>query len=179
VRNWNVLALAAAAVVAGFLWMRLDTAQQRAENAELREQVLREAHIEALDAWDQFQADNRRASEALEAAMAAAATRAVTIARLKEEIARARPDEDGPLAPVLRHALDGLRAELSAAGDGAEAGLPGDPGAAVRCADMPLPPPPGATQRDAAAWAADAVAAWADCRDKIDALRALTKEWPT
>lgn len=129
VKHWRLLALAAAALAVAVLWWRLEAAQQRAENAELREQVLREAHTEALDAWDQFQADNRRAAEALEGAMAAAATRAATIARLKEEIARARPDEDGPLAPVLRHALDGLRAELSAAGDGAEAGLPGDPGA--------------------------------------------------
>lgn len=125
-RWWPYIAMGLLAVVIGILWLRLDTVSAERDSAELREGVLRDAHNEALQVWDAIEAERERALAALEAAEEAADSRARTINRLKLEIARAPDADDGPVAPVLGRALDGLRADGRAPG-GAEAGAADDP----------------------------------------------------
>lgn len=108
---WRVgLGLAVVATVAGtiaMLALRLDAAQARAETAELRESVLREAHAQALADLDTLEADRRRADAALTTLTAERRAAAERARRITREVSHATP-ADRPAAAGLRAVVDGL-----------------------------------------------------------------------
>lgn len=126
--NWRLVAIGAAVLAAGAAawWVqgiRADLAQTEMERA-----VLEASLRDSLAAMQQAERDHKSALEALEAAEATAAQRGKVLARLKQEIDRAPDTDDGPVAPVLGAALDGLR--LTPGSSAAADDLPGDAGGA-------------------------------------------------
>jgi hypothetical protein len=115
--NWRLVIWGAAALaIGGAVWwvmgLRSDLAAARAEAENLSAALTIER-----DARAALVQERDRIVAALEAAQAAASARAARTARLREDIARAPDSDDGPVAPVLRGALDGLRHPDPAAGD--------------------------------------------------------------
>lgn len=116
--NWRLVAWGAAALaIGGAVWwvmgLRSDLAAARAEAENLRstlqsERAARMAIVQERD----------RVIATMEATASAAAERAERVTQLREEIASAPDSDDGPVAPVLERALDGLRLTPgTAAGD--------------------------------------------------------------
>jgi hypothetical protein len=109
-RNWRLLALAAAAAFLALLFwqrgqLRAEVRQLQAEAAELRR-----ANAQTVRAYEDAQAFHRQVVAVLEADRAAAEARAARTRGAREEALRAPATDDAPIAPVLRRALDGLRA---------------------------------------------------------------------
>lgn len=109
---WGLAALAAAGAVWWVTGMRSDLAAERADNARLRDTLATERAARAA-----LVQERDRIVASMESAARAAAARAERVTQLREEIARAPDSDDGPVAPVLRSALDGLRQPDAAAGD--------------------------------------------------------------
>lgn len=108
--------LIAALAVAGYFYVA--HLRARAEQAEFRASVAedqRDKAIEVNAANARALGEIRRAHEAELAAVAAdrdaALRRAGRVRIIREDVVRAPDSEDGPVALVLRRALDGLRAE--------------------------------------------------------------------
>lgn len=102
---WKLAALMAVLVVGGWLWLwigglRVENADLHAERARLRDDLA--IHRALL-------ADQNRALRALAKAEAEAVIRRREAELMRREVANAPEEEDGPLAPVLRSALDRLR----------------------------------------------------------------------
>lgn len=102
-------AMALAAWGASDLWWRAEFESLRAACAQERTRALRAeaaATAEAIAAIERW-ADIVTQEAAV--AVRASAARAARLERTLQEVRDARPEDDAPLAPVLRHALDGLR----------------------------------------------------------------------
>lgn len=102
---WKLAALMVVLVVGGWLWLwigglRVENADLHAERARLRDDLA--IHRALL-------ADQNRALRALAKAEAEAVIRRREAELMRREVANAPEEEDGPLAPVLRSALDRLR----------------------------------------------------------------------
>lgn len=100
-------ALAGSGVVVLVLWGCVVTQQRDA--ALYREGVIQAAHAQTLVALADLEADRARTVKALETVTAAQKARADALHTLVLEIDHAPETDDAPVAPVLRHALDGLR----------------------------------------------------------------------
>lgn len=100
-------ALAAAVVAVLVLWSYV--MMQQRDASRYRESVLLAAHAETLSALSALEADRARTVAALEAVNLAQKARADALHILVTEIDHAPESDDGPVAPVLRHALDGVR----------------------------------------------------------------------
>lgn len=79
------------------------------EAARLSEARLKADYAETLASLAAIQADHTRTVAALETVNSAEKARAETLTQAIKEIDDAPQTDDGPVAPVLRRALDGLR----------------------------------------------------------------------
>jgi hypothetical protein len=117
---WKLVGIAAALAAVGWLWWsrgewiedaeraeaRAESAEQTARDNALALEALQQAHVEAL--------------RQIEAADEARRARDRVLARDLREVRDAPNDADGPVAPVLRSALDRLR--RAGAGDPEQGG---------------------------------------------------------
>ncbi len=134
--NWRGLILPALLAVAAFVafayvsGLRAERDALAADKARL-EASLATAVQAAQDnaaAYDRLKADAAKAVAALEAERAALERRTRRTATLRQEVDRAPQTDDGPVAPVLSRALDGLRRAAAGGGAGDPHRAPGDPG---------------------------------------------------
>ncbi len=104
-------ALAAAVVLGG--WLYVD--HLRESLADARAQLTAtQAELEAVTIRAEAAQRQHQASiTALAVERAAADARAATLSAAREEVPRAPAAADGPVAPVLRNALDALRRRLA------------------------------------------------------------------
>lgn len=133
----GLIAIGLAVAAALGLWWYVDHLQGRAEAAEARairlEVGLNEAVADAsanAQAFEQLKVDNERTIAAVERERDSLSRRAARVRVIVKEIERAPDSDDGPVAPVLRRALDRLRGDGAAGGDedpGRAAGGPGQP----------------------------------------------------
>lgn len=107
-----IYGLAAAAALAGALYVVHVIKQNGALEGQLDASLrTNRQNVEAFSTYKQDQAD---AVKALAAQHAADMARLARNAKLKEEIARAPQTDNGPVARVLTHTLDGLRSRPAA-----------------------------------------------------------------
>ena len=113
--------VAAAILAAGALYLR----HVVAENAALQSQLDQAAadNQKNLKAFDDYKVHQDAVLRALADQHAADQVRLAGAAKLKQEIAHAKPAEDGPVATVLARTLDGLRDAR-----GVQPGAPANPG---------------------------------------------------
>lgn len=104
--------LLAAAAVLG-VWLYVDHLRESLADTQARltstQVELETTTIRATAAQRQHEA----AIVAMAAERAAADARAATLATARDDVSRAPPADDGPVAPVLRGALDALRRRLA------------------------------------------------------------------
>lgn len=128
--------LAVAALV-GWFWLQSvlsDRDRLEAEKAALETDLRMVGDVADANrrAFEEAQAEHQRALAAIEAERKAYASRLARIQTIREEIDRAPDTDDGPVAPVLRGALERLR--------GIDAGAPGNNGGATGQATDPGEP---------------------------------------
>jgi len=115
------IGLAGVAVLAAgfYVWsLRAEVSdlQEQASLLEARAALLRENYTKALGAvaaneaaYDAERAAHKRTAAALDAASRRAVSHARRATALEEAARHAPPEDDGPVAPVLRAVLDGMR----------------------------------------------------------------------
>lgn len=113
--------VAVAILAAGTLYIR----HVIAENAVLQSQLDQAVadNQKNLKAFDDYKTHQDAVLRALAEQHTADQARLAGAAKLKQEIAHAKPADDGPVAAVLAHALDGLRDA-----GGMQPGPPANPG---------------------------------------------------
>lgn len=120
--SWWVYAigglLVAGVVGGGALYIRAVVAERDLAVTQ-RDDYGRAAAATALT-HEIYKQDTSRALSAARREATAAQARAARSERLLQGVLNAKAEDDGPVAPVLRHVLDGLRGS-----DGAAAGTPG------------------------------------------------------
>lgn len=107
-----LIGLAGAAAIAGALYIVHVIKNEGALQAQL-DQAL-ETNKQNLLAFDAYKANQEQVLKALAAQHAADQVRLANASKLKQEIAHAKPADDGPVAVVLAHTLDGLRGAQTA-----------------------------------------------------------------
>jgi hypothetical protein len=131
---WKLIGLAAgAAVLALWALFTVGLIEDRGKLQAQLDQAIDVSNANAQAAVDQRAEFDRIQSESVKAAVAKALNNERANQRRKD-ITDAPDSDDGPLSPVLRHALDGLRSgegvagggapPAAARGSGAAAGLP-------------------------------------------------------
>jgi hypothetical protein len=113
--------VAVAILIAGALYIRHVIAVNAALQSKLDQAIA--DNQKNLEAFDGYKAHQDAVLRALADQHAADQLRLAGAARLKQEIAHAKPAEDGPVATVLARTLDGLRHA-----GGVQPGAPANPG---------------------------------------------------
>jgi hypothetical protein len=104
--------IALAILCAGALTIRHVIAENASLQSRLDEAVV--TNLKNLRAFDDYKAHQDAVLKTLADQHAADQLRLAGAAKLKQEIAHAKPADDGPVAAVLAHALDGLRSAAPA-----------------------------------------------------------------
>ncbi len=99
--------IAVAALFAGAVYIRHVIAENGALQGQLDEAVA--TNQKSLQAFDDYKAHQDQVLKALAGQHASDQARLAGAAKLKQEIAHAKPADDGPVAAVLARTLDGLR----------------------------------------------------------------------
>lgn len=117
---YAIAGIALAAVGAWALHYAGENARLTANAAVQAEQLdrLQKVNADNAAALDAFKAEAAKNAAAIAADRDAAIERAAKHRTLYEGIAHAKPKDDGPTAPVLRAALDGLRQHPAGAAPG-------------------------------------------------------------
>lgn len=104
----TILGSAVVLAVCAFLWARGTIAYAQLDAIQARYARLSDAYAQNLAAIDSLVKERNDAVAALESRNAEALERAEKTATLKADIKHAPESDNGPVAPVLRRALDGL-----------------------------------------------------------------------
>ncbi len=102
-----IAGIAVTLIVSGALYIR----HVIAENATLQYQLDDSLRLNRknVEAFNDFKLDMAAAEKAIAGQHQADLLRLANAGKLKQEIAHAKPADDGPVAAVLAHTLDGLR----------------------------------------------------------------------
>lgn len=101
-----VLIIVGMAFVGMCLWASLLSERLRRANESLA--AVSAAHAETLGTLDRLVDDHARIVSVMDAVRISESTRASAMAAMIGDIDHAPESDDGPVAPVLRRALDGL-----------------------------------------------------------------------
>lgn len=101
---WAIAALFIAVLLGWVMVMEEKITTERDKNHRLESNL-----AETLASLAAMQADHTRTVAALETVTAAQQARAATLTQSIKEVDDAPKTDDGPVAPVLRRTLDGLR----------------------------------------------------------------------
>lgn len=118
-------AVAVSLLIAGALYVKHVIAENAVLQGQLDQAI--ETNQKNVAAFDQYKAHQDQVLKALADQHAADQARLASAAKLKQEIAHAKPADDGAVAPVLAHTLDGLRTVGLRTG-GVQPGAPADAG---------------------------------------------------
>ncbi len=102
----------AAALLAGALYVKHIIAENGALQGQLDQALA--TNQQNLKSFDDYKAHQDQVLKSLADQHAADQARLARAGKLKQEIAHAKPADDGPVAAVLAHALDGLRSAAPA-----------------------------------------------------------------